>query len=403
MSKQSEEPFIRHVHRALRHLYEPAELQISPLVAMFPPSMRAEVPSNLRKILIDAINKLKPDPRVPPDSNAWRNYQVLCFRFEEQYSQDEVAAQMALSPRQVRRLEYTALHALTETLAMQYNLSITPEVTRENSPSPLSEHKQELDWLKKSYQRETIRLEALIESVIKTSASMIQSLSSEIETNIPPGLPLITGQITTLRQVLLNILIAAVRACPNGIIQINAAQAGKLVHIEILSIPNDPIAETCSDVSEFIDLARHLIELSEGNLTLLPEKAGQILGVRLTVQTNEQMNVLAIDDNEDILQLIQRYLENTRFHLISARDPRQALELAVESQARVIILDIMLPEVDGWELLGRIRAHPILESVPVIISTILPHQQLARSLGAAAFLRKPVSREALLETLNKLI
>jgi CheY-like chemotaxis protein len=68
---------------------------------------------------------------------------------------------------------------------------------------------------------------------------------------------------------------------------------------------------------------------------------------------------------------------------------------------RLIVLDVMLPDVDGWELLGRLRAHPGTQDVPVIVHTILPQEQLARALGADAFLRKPVGREALLALLDR--
>jgi len=125
--------------------------------------------------------------------------------------------------------------------------------------------------------------------------------------------------------------------------------------------------------------------------------------VSLWLQVAERYSVLFIDDNDDSLRLMQRYLTGTQFAFYGACDPEQVIGLAEECAPRVILLDIMLPEIDGWELLGRLRAHPTLGGVPVIISTILPHQQLAASLGAAGFLRKPVSREALLQALDQQI
>jgi CheY-like chemotaxis protein len=61
----------------------------------------------------------------------------------------------------------------------------------------------------------------------------------------------------------------------------------------------------------------------------------------------------------------------------------------------------MLPGVDGWEILGRLREHPTTSSVPVIISTILLQEDLALSLGAAGFLRKPFTQTALLAALDQ--
>ena len=90
----------------------------------------------------------------------------------------------------------------------------------------------------------------------------------------------------------------------------------------------------------------------------------------------------------------------TRYRFIGTRDPEQALPLAQELAPRIIVLDIMLPGTDGWELLGRLREHPETGDVPILVCTILPQDKLAMTLGAAGFVRKPVSREALLDALN---
>ena len=75
--------------------------------------------------------------------------------------------------------------------------------------------------------------------------------------------------------------------------------------------------------------------------------------------------------------------------------------MAEESAPQVIVVDVMLPGIEGWELLGRLRTHPKTRDVPIIVCTILPQEQLALSLGAAEFLRKPINREALLSALDR--
>ncbi len=62
----------------------------------------------------------------------------------------------------------------------------------------------------------------------------------------------------------------------------------------------------------------------------------------------------------------------------------------------------MMPDMDGWEALGRLRQHPLTQHVPVIICTILYEQELALSLGASGYLRKPFTREAFLAALDQL-
>jgi CheY-like chemotaxis protein len=115
----------------------------------------------------------------------------------------------------------------------------------------------------------------------------------------------------------------------------------------------------------------------------------------------EQIPVLVIDDNVDVLKLMERYLSSGRYRFIGVSDPQEALTQAAQWAPAIIVLDVMLPEVDGWELLGRLREHPATSNTPIIVCTILPHQQLALTLGAAGFIRKPVSRQAFLEALDK--
>ena len=115
----------------------------------------------------------------------------------------------------------------------------------------------------------------------------------------------------------------------------------------------------------------------------------------------EQLAVLCIDDNADTLQLYKRYLAGGRYLFAGLRDPQEALAVAGSLAPRIIVLDVMLPGVDGWELLGRLRAHPRTRDVPIIICSILPQRQLALALGAAGFLQKPLTQEALLQALDR--
>jgi CheY-like chemotaxis protein len=110
--------------------------------------------------------------------------------------------------------------------------------------------------------------------------------------------------------------------------------------------------------------------------------------------------VLVVDDNADVLQLLQRYSAGTRYRLIGTRDPEQVLSLTEKFSPQVIILDVMMPQVDGWRVLGRLRQHPRTSHIPIIVCTILAQEALALSLGASAFIRKPVTRQVFLAALD---
>jgi CheY-like chemotaxis protein len=407
----NDETFVRQVHRALHHLYDPVELRLSPLAASLGIT-RGDVPAALRKILLDGIAALRPGPRVPLESNTWRVYQVLCYRFEEQSAQEDVAAQMAISPRQVRRLEYTAIRALASQLASQFALSLPAgeelgdkELLEEAQDEVvLADQAGELKWLRKSYSPESADLYHLVETTLKTGESMLAMSGGAVRVDLPPGLPPALGQATTLRQILLNLILAGLETCPQANLQVSAGVQDEMVWIELAMAGSPQTASSAlAQDSEYLTLARHLASLSGGVVDLLASGGAQPFCVRLSMHIANPPAVLFVDDNQDSLRLFELSLVGTRYAFVSTRDPNQALTLAEEYRVRAIILDIMLPDVDGWELLGRIRAHPQLGGIPVVISTILPHEQLALSLGAAAFLRKPVGREVLLETLDRLV
>jgi CheY-like chemotaxis protein len=63
---------------------------------------------------------------------------------------------------------------------------------------------------------------------------------------------------------------------------------------------------------------------------------------------------------------------------------------------------VMMPEIDGWQVVGQLRRNPKTSHIPVVICTIIAQEDLAYSLGASAYLRKPVTREMLVATLDRL-
>jgi CheY-like chemotaxis protein len=163
------------------------------------------------------------------------------------------------------------------------------------------------------------------------------------------------------------------------------------------SVP-DGFTGASDDNAESLSIARQLTDLCQGRLILSTE--GATFEADLIVPTLEGLPVLVIDDNADTLQLLQRYASGTRYHLIGTRDPKQALKLAEEYSPQIVVLDVMMPDVDGWELLGRLRQHPLVDRTPIIVCTILAQEELALALGANAFIHKPVRRRDFLAALD---
>ncbi len=110
----------------------------------------------------------------------------------------------------------------------------------------------------------------------------------------------------------------------------------------------------------------------------------------LRLPTRASLPVLVIEDSLDTIRLLERYVADTRYCLVSTNDPQQAISMVESSAPRVILIDVMMPRVDGWTLLQRLRNHPLTANIPVVICSILRQEELALSLGASAYLRKPM-------------
>jgi PAS domain S-box-containing protein len=104
---------------------------------------------------------------------------------------------------------------------------------------------------------------------------------------------------------------------------------------------------------------------------------------------------LVVDDDYKSAELIRLQLEAEGFTVLHAPSAEAALVIAVKQPLALIMLDILLPVMDGWDLLARVKQMPELRHVPVVIASIVPEQGRALALGAAAVLQKPVSRDAL--------
>jgi CheY-like chemotaxis protein len=149
-------------------------------------------------------------------------------------------------------------------------------------------------------------------------------------------------------------------------------------------------------------MARECIDLFGGELLVgdAGEREPPFMAA-LLLPIIEPAQVLVVDDNEDTLHLFRRYLSGTRYQFIGLREPHEVIQAAGDLVPAAIVLDVMLPGVDGWELLGRLREHPATRELPIVVCTVMPQEQLALALGAAAYLRKPVSREAFLSALDQ--
>jgi CheY-like chemotaxis protein len=414
--KPALEALVRELRKILPNLYTPAQVRHSPLIALFGLEHRRDAPGALQRLIAVAVETLEPGEDCPVGSMAWRTYQVLHGRYIDQFSQEEVARDLFLSPRQLRRLEQGAVEVLADHLWSAHALEArahllesemnaqpaeVPAVGEESGPSGPSE---ELAWLERTISAEEVDCAGLVDSVIAQAAPLIRAVQIRLVWQPAADLPRLSVQATSIRQALLHVLALAIRTAGTGDIMLEAEVAPNRLYVLIkLHSSNLPKTRLERPLDSDLDVARQLVRLSKGDLSVSADPLQPGFRITISLPTTEQLPVLVVDDNLDTLQLVNRFLAGTRYRFIGVSDPAAALEAAERVLPAAILLDVMLPEMDGWELMGRLRALPATQTVPLLVCSILPQSQLAQLLGAAEFLNKPIRRDVLLSALNRLI
>jgi signal transduction histidine kinase/CheY-like chemotaxis protein len=111
--------------------------------------------------------------------------------------------------------------------------------------------------------------------------------------------------------------------------------------------------------------------------------------------------VLVVEDNPAAVELMTRNLERGGFQTVVARTGTEAISIASRRQPAAITLDILLPELDGWEVLSRLKQDPATSSIPVIVVSVVDNPELGMALGALDYFVKPIDGSALLKSLSR--
>jgi PAS domain S-box-containing protein len=117
------------------------------------------------------------------------------------------------------------------------------------------------------------------------------------------------------------------------------------------------------------------------------------------LDTGGPRTALVVEDDVRSAELIRLQLEAEGFTVLHAATAEEALVVALQQPLSLITLDIMLPDMDGWEFLARIKDTPELRRIPVVIISIVADPTKGFSLGAAAVMQKPISRQELVDSL----
>jgi len=114
--------------------------------------------------------------------------------------------------------------------------------------------------------------------------------------------------------------------------------------------------------------------------------------------------VLVVEDDPEINELVGAYVQIAGFDYVRALNGAQAVEKARQNHLALIVLDIMLPDFDGFEVARRLKSETATRSIPIVMLTALDHDdypQRGKSAGAVDYLTKPFDPERLLEAIKE--
>ena len=112
--------------------------------------------------------------------------------------------------------------------------------------------------------------------------------------------------------------------------------------------------------------------------------------------------VLIIDDNQDVREMMRRFLTKQGYEVIEAADGKEGIELARDSQPDAITLDAVMPELDGWEVLSTLKSDPVTAEIPVVMVTLLNKEAKGFALGADDYIVKPIDWDRFSHVLGNL-
>jgi signal transduction histidine kinase/DNA-binding response OmpR family regulator len=285
---------------------------------------------------------------------------------------------------------------------------------------------------------EDVMVDESVRLVLGTVEPLARTKNIVLDYDSAPGLKLLADP-AKLKQMLLNLVSNAIKFTPNGgRVTIHARQTASWIEIAIsdtgIGIAQSDLGRLFTEFQQLdagpgreqegtglgLSLTKRFAELHGGHVLVrsVPGEGSTFI-LQLPVVAKKSVErpvherhhlgssdpsrplVLLVEDNPEAAEILARHLESGGFRLTIARTGKEALTMAQELKPVAITLDILLPEIDGWEVLTQLKADKATRDIPVLIVTVVDNPALGRALGALDYFVKPVDRGALLSRLDQ--
>ena len=303
------------------------------------------------------------------------------------------------------------------------------------------------------FHMEDFEVATMVRDAANTSQTLAQQNSNELVVNCPDDIGAMRSDLTRVRQILLNLLSNACKFTKSGTVTFGAVkQTGASGDEIVFTVADTGIGLTQEQIAklfqEFVQadasttrkyggtglglaISKRLANTLGGDISVesvpgegttftvrLPEKSESVgpeagAGEQTKVVPMEvpappvaedsaaANTVLVVDDDATARDLMRRFLAKEGFDVVTATDGEECLRLARDVHPAVIMLDVLMPGLDGWDVLRELKADAELAHIPVTMITIMDEQSKGFSLGAADYMTKPIDRDRLRALLQK--
>jgi signal transduction histidine kinase/DNA-binding response OmpR family regulator len=286
-------------------------------------------------------------------------------------------------------------------------------------------------------------LEPVVAECLHTVEPMLRSEHVRLGQEVEADLPTLVTDRDKVKQILMNLLSNAVKFTRTGTITMRARSHHGAIVVEVadtgIGIPAEALEHIfeefrqadSSTTREYggtglgLAISQQFARLLDGEITVqsavgsgstftltLPQRyrsaapAAPMMDipgrVEPTVTPEKAPVVLAIDDDPNVLYLLQENLLEAGYQVIGAVHGTEGLQKARQLKPFVIILDILMPHKDGWQVLHELKTDATTRDIPVVLLSIVDQKDLGYRLGAFDYLLKPFDREAILAALRRI-
>jgi Amt family ammonium transporter len=294
---------------------------------------------------------------------------------------------------------------------------------------------------------EEFQVEEMLDNVLQATVGLIEEKNNTLQVELGPNLGVMRADLTKVRQIMFNLLSNASKFTEGGTITVSAHRDvyddRDFVEFSVadtgIGMSPDQVDKifgefTQADASTTrryggtglgLAITQRFCEIMGGDIFVESEVGvGSVFTVRLPLEVEPVMvtgvgehaeievgvnqlppddtygTVLVIDDDPEARDLLATHLQNVKYHVITAASGQEGIEKAREIQPDIITLDVMMPGMDGWAVLSRLKEDPILATIPVIIVTIAGDRSIGFALGASDYLLKPIEVDRLRDSIE---